>query len=88
MAQPSASEIQIGGNHYDKTGEQHWDRAYRLEYDPFQYIITKWVERWRKKGGIEDLRKAKHALDRYIEVAEIEDWEAAGEPGPGYVNQD
>jgi hypothetical protein len=26
----SANEKQIGGDHYDKSGEQHWDRQYRL----------------------------------------------------------
>ena len=69
----SANAIQIGGEHYKKGGgEEHWDRAWRLKYDPFQYIITKWVERWRDKGGVEDLKKAQHAIQKYIEVAEKE----------------
>lgn len=67
-----ANKRQIGGNHYKKGGEEHWDRAWRLKYDPFQYIITKWVERWRDKGGVEDLRKAQHAIAKYIEVVEEE----------------
>lgn len=89
-----ANKTQIGGNHYKKGGEEHWDRAYRLGYDPFQYIITKWIERWREKGGIEDLRKARHAMDKYIEVAEAEEaqqqaMKAGAEPLPkGYVDQD
>lgn len=66
----SQNDSQIGGDHYKVGGEEHWDRAYRLEYDLFQYIITKWVERWKKKGGIEDLYKARHALNKYIEVVE------------------
>lgn len=69
----SANDRQVGGNHYRKVeGEQHWDRAWRLKYDPFQYIITKWVERWRDKGGIEDLEKARHALDKYIEIVKAD----------------
>lgn len=68
----NANETQIGGRHYKKGGEEHWDRAWRLKYDNFQYIITKWVERWRDKGGLEDLRKARHAIDKYIEVVEAE----------------
>ena len=65
----SANKKQIGGTHYKKgRGEEHWDRAWRLKYDPFQYIITKWVERWRDKGGVEDLEKARHAIEKYIEV--------------------
>ena len=68
----SANDRQVGGDHYKKGGEEHWDRAYRLGDDNFQYIITKWIERWRDKGGIEDLYKARHAIDKYIEVAEKE----------------
>jgi hypothetical protein len=68
----SANSRQIGGSHYKKGGEEHWDRAWRLKYDPFQYIVTKWVERWRDKGGIQDLEKAAHALEKYIELAKAE----------------
>jgi len=68
----AANDIQVGGDHYKKGGEEHWDRAWRLKYDCFQYIITKWVERWRDKGGLEDLKKAHHALGKYIEVVEAE----------------
>jgi hypothetical protein len=64
----SANDRQVGGEHYKKGGEEHWDRAWRLKYDPFQYIITKWVERWKDKGGLQDLQKAQHALEKYIEV--------------------
>lgn len=68
-----ANDIQVGGDHYKKGGEEHWDRAYRLKYDCYQYIITKWVERWREKGGLQDLCKARHAIDKYIEVIEREE---------------
>lgn len=68
-----ANERQIGGDHYKKGGEEHWDRAWRLKYDPFQYIITKWVERWRDKGGVEDLKKAQHAIEKYIELVDVKD---------------
>lgn len=86
-----ANETQIGGSHYKNGGEEHWDRAWRLKYDPFQYIITKWVERWRDKGGLEDLKKARHAIDKYIEVIEADAWRELGEEGEPtshYVNQD
>jgi hypothetical protein len=66
----AANDTQIGGSHYKKGGEEHWDRAWRLQYDSFQYIITKWVERWKEKGGVEDLKKAAHAIQKYIEVVE------------------
>jgi len=90
MSKDKANAIQIGGDHYKTGGEEHWDRAWRLQYDPFQYIITKWVERWKKKGGLEDLRKARHALDKYIELVEAkQDVDDGSEPtGRGYVCQD
>ncbi len=70
---------QVGGTHY-KSSEvacpncghriQHWDIAWGLDFDPFQYIISKWLFRWRDKGGIEDLKKIRHAVDKYISVVE------------------
>jgi hypothetical protein len=90
-----ANDIQIGGSHYKRGGEEHWDRAWRLKYDCFQYIITKWIERWREKGGLDDLRKAQHAIQKYIEVIEAEQKKDmtrssndASEPGPHYIDQD
>jgi len=29
---------------------------------------VKYITRWRDKGGLEDLYKAKHVLEKYIEV--------------------
>lgn len=65
-----ANERQVGGDHYKTGGEEHWDRVHRLELDYFQGQITKYVERWKKKNGIQDLRKAQHFLDKYIELIE------------------
>jgi hypothetical protein len=83
----SANDRQVGGSHYKKGGEEHWDRAYRLDYDIFQYIITKWIERWRDKGGIQDLEKARHALEKYIEVAKAEELAAVEPTAHGYTDQ-
>ena len=67
-----ANDRQEGGTHY-QSGIQHWDYAWSHSFDVFQYIITKWVERHKKKGGLADLRKARHALDKYIEVLETQE---------------
>ena len=67
----SATDIQIGGNHYSK-----------MEIQPIEYImknkipyceanVIKYLSRWRSKNGVEDLRKAKHYIDLLIE-AEME----------------
>lgn len=75
----AANDRQVGGVHYRRRdgGEQHWDRVHRLGLDYFQGQITKYVERWKNKNGLEDLRKAQHFLDKYIELVESE--QAAGE---------
>jgi hypothetical protein len=63
-----ANERQVGGTHYKTGGEEHWDRVHRLGLDYFQGQITKYVERWKLKNGIQDLEKARHFLDKYIEL--------------------
>lgn len=68
----AANDKQEGGDHYKTGGEEHWDRVHRLGLDYFQGQITKYIERWKKKNGIEDLKKARHFLDKYIELAETE----------------
>ena len=76
-----ANQRQVGGKHYKMPGhEEHWDRAWRLKYDPFQYIITKWIERWREKGGVEDLKKVQHAIAKYIELVETGSGLTAAQP--------
>jgi hypothetical protein len=32
--------------------------------------IVKYVSRWKDKGGVDDLRKARHYLDKLIEIQE------------------
>jgi hypothetical protein len=70
----AANDIQVGGDHYRKVpGEQHWDRLVRLYGLPasrcyFIGNITGYVERYQYKGGIQDLEKARHYLDKLIEL--------------------
>lgn len=66
----SANERQVGGDHYAAPdGEQHWDRVWRMKLDYFQAQITKYVERCWKKNGLQDLLKAQHVLQKYIELS-------------------
>src|SRR5215469_10587897 len=64
----SANQRQVGGDHY-QSQIQHWDYVIANNLDYFQAQITKYVTRWKKKGGIRDLEKALHFLEKYIEVA-------------------
>ena len=67
----SANQRQIGGSHYKAPGKvEHWDIVAQHGLDYFQGQITKYVMRWKKKGGIQDLKKAQHFLEKYIEIEE------------------
>lgn len=72
----AANSRQVGGDHYrQREGEQHWDRLVRLfglaaARCYFIGNITAYVERYQFKNGIEDLRKARHYLDKLIELEE------------------
>ena len=70
------NDLQVGGNHYHSGTIQHWDYVAANNLDYFQGQITKYVARWRDKGGVQDLLKARHFLDKYIEVVN------AGETSP------
>lgn len=89
-----ANKRQVGGEHYKTGGLEHWDIVHQFQLDYFQGQITKYVMRWRKKNGIQDLKKARHFLDKYIELAEdsalqgTPEDDSGSEPGRGYVDQD
>jgi len=64
----SANDKQVGGKHYGGGDLQHWDIVDKFKLDYFQGQITKYIMRWRNKNGLEDLLKARHFLDKYIEL--------------------
>jgi len=62
----SAKDTQVAGDHYS------------LPIQPIEYILAnsigycegnviKYMTRWQDKGGVEDLRKAKHYIELLIE---------------------
>ena len=63
-----ANDDQIGGNHYKDKIIQPWDFIAANELGYFEGNIVKYVSRWRDKGGMVDLKKAKHYLDKLIEL--------------------
>lgn len=69
MSQNNANNTQVAGEHYKKE-IQHWDYVVAQNLDYFQGQITKYVSRWKDKGGVTDLKKAQHFLQKYIEVEE------------------
>jgi len=71
----SANDRQVGGSHYRNNTIQHWDFAAAQNLDYFQGQITKYVCRWKHKNGVQDLKKAQHFLEKYLELvtAQAED---------------
>jgi hypothetical protein len=64
----SANNTQVAGGHYKEKKIQPWDYIAANEIGYFEGNIVKYVTRWRQKGGVEDLRKARHYLDKLIEL--------------------
>lgn len=73
-----ANDRQEGGDHYRKAASssgvmQHWDRMWLMFREAwFVGNVTKYVERYREKNGVADLKKARHYLDKLIELEEAE----------------
>lgn len=63
-----ANAFQVGGQHYKAKAIQPWDYIAANGLGFFEGNVVKYVSRWREKGGIEDLRKARHYLDKLLEV--------------------
>lgn len=64
-----ANDTQVGGGHYNKYGKfQPWDAFWLWNLNPFQANIMSYVVRYRDKGGIQDLLKARHYIDKLIEL--------------------
>jgi hypothetical protein len=70
----SADETQVGGDHYRSKAIQPWDAmAAWMTPEEFRgYLrgnVIKYVARCNDKGGVQDLQKARHYLDKLIEVS-------------------
>lgn len=65
----SANDTQVGGSHY-QSDWQHWDFVdnplWHLGWQ--ESCAIKYISRWRKKNGLQDLQKAIHYTDKLIEI--------------------
>lgn len=59
---------QVGGDHYTKMKIQPIEYIIKNKLGYIVGNIVKYVSRYKEKGGIEDLRKAKHYIDMLIEI--------------------
>jgi len=65
-----ANDDQQGGSHYKCKAIQPWDFIVSNGLGFLEGNVVKYVTRWKDKNGVEDLKKAKHYLEKLIEVAE------------------
>jgi hypothetical protein len=64
----SALDTQVGGAHYKELAIQPVEYIHKNNIPFIEGSVIKYVTRWRSKGGVDDLRKAKHFLDLLIEM--------------------
>ena len=71
-AKLSAFDTQVGGSHYKDKGSsmQPWAIIDAWGLDFYAGNVLKYILRHQYKDGVEDLKKARHYLDRMIEKAE------------------
>lgn len=65
----TALDEQIGGSHYKDFAIQPVEFIHRNGIDFLSGNIIKYVCRWKAKGGLQDLEKAKHYVELLIELS-------------------
>ena len=64
----SALTRQTGGTHYKGLPIQPVEYIHANGIGFFEGNVIKYVTRWREKGGVQDLEKARHYIDLLIEL--------------------
>jgi len=55
---------QVGGTHYNQVRVQHWDLVILNKLPYLESQVTKYVTRWKKKHGAQDIEKSIHYLEK------------------------
>lgn len=63
-----ALEEQVGGKHYKDMKIQPVEYIHANGIPFIEGCVIKYVSRWRQKGGLDDVRKARHFLDLLLEL--------------------
>lgn len=64
----SALTEQVGGTHYTSKRVQPIEFIHANNLPFIEGNVVKYVSRWREKGGLRDLEKAKHYIELLIEL--------------------
>lgn len=65
---PSALAVQVGGDHYRKLKIQPIEYIHANNIPFAEGCAIKYLTRWRDKGGLKDLEKARHFIDLLIDL--------------------
>lgn len=68
LAEERALARQVGGSHYKDMKIQPAEFIHANGIGFCEGSVIKYVSRWRRKGGIDDLHKARHFIDLLIEL--------------------
>jgi hypothetical protein len=68
-----ANDRQEGGAHYKQFRYETWDVILDWNLGYLDGNAVKYLSRWRHKNGIEDLKKARHYIDKLLEVEQAKD---------------
>lgn len=68
--QKTATDRQVGGDHYASQAIQPIHYIFENNLGFCEGNVIKYVTRYQKKNGVEDLKKARHYLDMLIERLE------------------
>lgn len=64
----SALNVQVGGSHYKDMPIQPIEYIHRNGLGFIAGNVVKYITRYEKKNGLEDLKKARHYIDLLIEL--------------------
>ena len=70
----SALNTQVSGDHYKSLKIQPIEFIHANGIPFAEGSVIKYVTRWRAKGGIADLEKAKHFIELLIELEKRAQW--------------
>ena len=76
IAMPPVTDDTLKPSYYKQDGIECFDVIDAFGMDFYIGNVLKYISRWKSKGGVDDLRKARVYLDRRIAQAEKE----AGKP--------
>ena len=63
-----ANKKNVGGDHYGTHELQHWDYVVANDIPYLEAMAIRYIQRHLDKGGLEDLEKAEHFIQKLKEV--------------------